>query len=72
MRRNCIRLFIPSLMTFVIGSAPFLAGCESSQEGTSAQFDAKANLKQQDAMRSYMEKNKPSAGKAAKAKGKAG
>ncbi|WP_168222253.1 hypothetical protein [Aquisphaera giovannonii] len=56
----------------MIGSAPFLAGCESSQEGTSAQFDAKANLKQQDAMRSYMEKNKPSAGKAAKAKGKAG
>jgi len=37
-------------------------------EGTSAQFDAKANLKQQDAMRSYMEKQKPGAGKTAKPK----
>jgi hypothetical protein len=57
-----------SLMGAVVGSTTFIAGCGSSQEGTSAQFDAKANLKQQDAMRSYMEKQKPGAGKAGKGK----
>ena len=55
-----------SLAGVVIGSVPFVAGCGSSMEGTSAQFDAKANLKQQDAMRSYMEKQQSGAGKAAK------
>jgi len=52
----------------VIGSVSFVAGCGSSQDGTSAQFDAKANLKQQDAMRAYMEKQKSGPGNAAKGK----
>ena len=54
-----------SLMGAVIGPMPFVAGCGSSVEGTSAQFDAKANLKQQDAMRSYMQKQMSGQGKAA-------
>ncbi len=67
MVRKFTRLIMLSLMGALIGSTSFVAGCGSSMEGTSAQFDAKANLKQQDAMRAYMEKQKP-AGKAAKAK----
>jgi hypothetical protein len=61
-------LFILPLTGAVIGSVSFVAGCGSSQDGTSAQFDAKANLKQQDAMRAYMEKQKSGPGKAAKGK----
>jgi len=48
----------------------FVGGCgESSQEGTSVQFDPEANKKQQDAMREYMQKSKSGVpGKAGKPK----
>jgi len=52
-------LWIFLLTGAVMGSMVFAEGCGSSQEGTSVQFDAKANLKQQDAMRAFMEKQKP-------------
>jgi len=66
--RKLTHLFILPLTGAVIGSLSFVAGCGSSQDGTSVQFDAKANLQQQDAMRAFMEKQKSGPGNAAKAK----
>ncbi len=69
MHRKFTRLFILPLTGAVIGSLSFVTGCGgSSQDGTSVQFDAKANLQQQDAMRAYMEKQKSGPGNAAKGK----
>jgi len=41
-----------------IGSSVSIVGCGGSQEGTSATFNPKENMKQQDAMRAFMEKQK--------------